>query len=234
MSEAHHRKSTEARRKPTRPISRAHSCLLLCIAGVSILNTACRRNLSAAQAETAQPGMSPSEVILAINRARVAGHYDQLKQSLAPGRNSDHILILLAVDQVLSANTALQAAITKRFGSATAAQFDLSEIGESYGMFSFHVRVIRERINDERATVTIQEGDNVPLREVALELHNGRWLAATELPERGLVEKLQKLARIIDQIREQADQPASTFQQLADSFRLRAWPQIEAIDAGSP
>lgn len=194
--------------------------------------TGCRRASPPASAETAEPGMSPSEVVYAVNRARTAGHYDALMRSLVPGDGPEHVSVVLAIDQVLAANASLQSGLTARFGSATAAAFDLADMGESYGVFSLHVRVVRERIDGPRATVTIQEGQNIPLRDVKLERRDGCWLVVTERPEKGLVPRLQKLARTLDQMRGQLERPESTYQDLSDAFRLRVWPQIEEIAAG--
>ena len=101
------------------------------------------------------------------------------------------------MDRLLWANDVLQAAVTRHFGPATARIFDRSQAANAIGVFSGDVELLSERITDDVAVVTIQVAGRVPLEEVTLERHEGRWVIQTDPPIAGVGEALRDLAQVL-------------------------------------
>ena len=64
-------------------------------------------------------------------------------------------------------------------------------------MFSRDVDLLDERVEGDRAVVTIQVAGRVPLEEVYLVRRDGRWLIQTDPPIPGLPETLDALAQAL-------------------------------------
>lgn len=182
------------------------------------------------QSPPAATAETPTQVVQAVQAARAAGRLSEIDRHLPPGAGRRHAPVILAVDQVLAGNRALQTAGAAKFGAAAMLSFDVSSIGNSYGVFSISVKAVRESIDGDRAVVMIQESDFVPLVPVELQRRDGRWLVCPPEPEPGLVERLDKLARTLDDARQKIMKADATYEQLVEAYRYRVLPQIEAIE----
>jgi hypothetical protein len=132
---------------------------------------------------------------------------------LPPDRRSSVIGLIQTMDRLLWANDVLEAAVTRHFGPATARAFDRSEAANAIGVFSREVEFLNEQIDGDIAVVTFQVAGRVPLREVTLERHGGRWLIQTDPPIPGVAAALRDLAQVlVDTARMLDDRPMSTAQ----------------------
>src|SRR5262249_16322638 len=144
-------------------VSRRAACFL-----AIALTAGCRaqpQSIPAAPVPSAMTIQSPSRVVETIHSIRSSGRLAELDNSIVPAARRFQVPVILAVDQVLAANAALQSQSATHFGSALVMSLDLSEIGESYHVFSHTVSVVRETISGDNATVLIQAGERVPLIE---------------------------------------------------------------------
>ena len=219
-----------AARRGTRVIPFSRWGLLAAVACAGLMPQAGCKRPADASARSGPPVSTPAQVVEALHAARKAGRLNELDRYMPAGEGRRHAETILAVDQVLAANRALQAAGTRVFGAATMSSFDVSTIGNSYGGFSIEMHVVREAIDGKTARVMVQEGDAIPLVPIQLELREGRWLVLIESPEPGLAARLDKLARTLDDTRRAATRADSSYKSLVDSFRYRVLPQIAAIE----
>lgn len=207
--------------------ARDHTYGVAAVLLLTTLTSSGCRDPDAARAAANQA--SPRDVIAAVNDVRRSGRYQQLDNYLAPGQAGRHVPILLAIDQVLAANRALQKAGAERFGRAAMFGYDVELIGDYYGVLSMQVHAVRETVTGEEAVVMVQEGDHVPLQPVRLIRQDGGWRLMLEDPEPGLAERLNKLAGVLDDIRGQLDRKIQSVVDLRTAYRYRVWPIIEAI-----
>ncbi|MEE8170304.1 MAG: hypothetical protein V3T70_07130 [Phycisphaerae bacterium] len=214
-------------------IRRSHATVMLLLV-ILLFPTGCdrlpKRHIAGG---SLRKGPGPSEVVTLINSARVSGHFRELSRHVAADGAGAHVPVLLAVDQVLASNRALQQDAGKRFGRAAVSSLDLSSIGNLYGVLSLDVKVILEDISGDRGHVMIQEGDNVPLIEVPVEWRKGRWLAFLERPEAGLADRLNDLASELDGVRRRSLDSQRCLADLQREFRYRVWPLIQEIADGA-
>ena len=105
--------------------------------------------------------------------------------------------LIQSVDRLLAANHTLQAAAGEKFGSASAALFDLAQVANLIGVFSHDVEVLDERITGDSAVVTIQVAKRVPLQQVRLVRRDGRWLIQTDPPIEGVAAEVRNLADVL-------------------------------------
>lgn len=129
--------------------------------------------------------------------------------------------LVQAVDRLAWANEALQAAVTEHIGRASASTFDRSQVANIIGVFSKDVEVIAERVEGDKAVVTIQVGRKVPLDEVDLTRHEGRWLIQTDTPIPGVAAELRKLADVFIDATRRLEKERLTAAQLTQELEAR-------------
>lgn len=158
----------------------------------------------AARRETQDPisdnatALTPSETIRRINELRVAGRLSALDPFLPPDDVRHVIDLLQSVDRLVAANHALQAAITDALGAASARPFDRSQVANIVGVFSMDVVVVDERLDRDRAAVTIEVGGRLPLEEVVLNRRGGRWILELDQPRPEITTELHRLADALE------------------------------------
>ena len=107
--------------------------------------------------------------------------------------------LLLAVDRFLAADKALRAAVSRSIGQASALGFDRSDVANMVGVFSRNITVVDERLEGERAIVTFQIADRVPLQEVQLVRREGRWMIQTDPPIPGVATHVGEMADVLNE-----------------------------------
>jgi hypothetical protein len=122
---------------------------------------------------------------------------EQLEEYLLPEQRVHVVELIQAMDQLLAANQALQASVTRNLGPATAAAFDRSEAGNAIGVFSTDVEILRQQVEGDEAVLTIQVAGRVPLEQVDLVRVDGRWLIKTDPPIPEVPLQLRKLADVL-------------------------------------
>lgn len=158
--------------------------------------------------------LSPTETVRRVHQLRAAGKIGQLEAYLVPDQRASIVELIQSMDQLLSANRALQASVREHLGPATAAAFDRSEAANAIGVFSEDIEILSERIEGDRAIVTIQVADRVPLTEVRLVRRDGRWQIQTDPPIPEVAEQLCKLADVLVQAARRLEQTPMTAAEL--------------------
>ncbi|UCC30652.1 MAG: hypothetical protein JSU86_20960, partial [Phycisphaerales bacterium] len=165
--------------------------------------------------------LSPIETIRRVHQYRLAGQLGRIRPHLVPDQRFAVVELIQAIDRLEWANEALQAVVTEHIGRASASAFDRSQVANIIGVFSKDVEVIAERVEGERAVVTIQVGRKVPLDEVDLTRHEGRWLIQTDTPIPGVAAELRKLADVLLDGARRLEKERLTAVQLAREIEVR-------------
>lgn len=217
-------------RRRRRSVITVHGCRIVILSGVATIlflsSPACRRddagrdsNGDGAALET--KNLSPIDTLRLLRAHRDAGRFDQLRPNLLPEQRRYVIDLIQAVDRLDRGNDVLQAAVTRRFGPATARMFDRSEVRNAIGVFSSDVELLTERIAGDNAVVVIQVADRVPLIEVHLIRREDRWVLRTDPPIPGMSAELAKLADALVATARRLDQEKLTLPELRRELSLR-------------
>lgn len=154
------------------------------------------------EAGAVMQSLEPIDVVRRVHELRVARRWFELTDHIVPEQREAAAHLIRATDALLDANDHLQQTVAQRFGPAAAMPFDRSAAGDAIGVFSLHIRALTQRVEGDRATVTIQVADRVPLDSVELLRRNGRWLLRTDPPIPGVPEALEDLARVLREVAE--------------------------------
>lgn len=165
--------------------------------------------------------LSPIETLQRIRAHRLAGRFQSLQPYLRPDQRRQVVDLIQAVDRLDRANDVLQAAVTRRFGPATARMFDRSGARNAIGVFSENVKLLTERLEGETAVVAIQVADRVPLIDVRLSRRDDRWVLQTDPPIPGMAAELAKLAEALVGTARLLDENELTSQELRRELALR-------------
>lgn len=217
-------------RRRRRPTVVAYGCRLVILSGLATIlflsTLACRRDDAAGDRNgdgraLDTKNLSPIETLRLLRSHRDAGRFDQLHPHLLPEQRRYVIDLIQAVDRLDRGNDVLQAAVTRRFGPATARMFDRSEVRNAIGVFSADVELLTERISGDDAVVVIQVADRVPLIEVHVVRHEDRWVLRTDPPIPGMAAELAKLADALIATARRLDQEKLTLPELRRELALR-------------
>lgn len=178
------------------------------------------------------PARTPSDVANLLQSHHAKRSYSEIAKLVVREKRDATIAALLAIDDVLAANEMLHRTAGARFNGALPGYWNLAVMENNLGPFSTDVNIINERIRNDTAMVTLQEGDNLPLFRAEFELVDGEWLYRPESMPVGRISELKRLARILRDVRESIFEGAA-FGSLTDAYRYRVLPQIARIERGA-
>ena len=116
--------------------------------------------------------------------------------------------LIQSVDRLLAADAALRKAVAEHIGPASALAFDRSAVADHVGVFSRNITVLTETVQGDRAIVTIQVADRLPLDKVHLVRRNGCWLIQTDPPIVAVAKEVRELADVLSDVaRTRLDHP---------------------------
>ncbi len=175
--------------------------------------------------------LSPVETVRRVHRHRIAGQIGSIEPYLLPDQRPAVVELIQSVDRLEWANDALQAAVTERFGRASALAFDRSEVANIVGVFSHDVEIVDERLEGDQAVVTIQVADRVPLEEVKLVRRGDRWLIQTDTPIPGMAKELRRLADVFVDAARRVKRDGQTVAELREELKAQQAPIIRRLAA---
>ena len=175
--------------------------------------------------------VSPTDAARQLQALHAERAYDRLAARIAPDRSQSIVDYLSAVDEVLAADSALHEVVLRVHRVSLPESWNLRVIADNLGLFSTRVKWIGETVDGDRATVTLQEGDHIPLVRARFDLIGGRWLYSPDAPAPATVVELHRLAGVVRDVTRSVEQGAP-FEELNDAFTFRILPQIvRAIQA---
>ncbi|MCK6456909.1 MAG: hypothetical protein L6Q92_10330 [Phycisphaerae bacterium] len=170
------------------------------------------------------------ETIERIHALRSARLYSELERLVVPERRSDVTDLLLAVDQLLSANRRIQDIANRKLGRGMAVIWDLATIRNNLGILSDSIRLIGCEQNGPQLVATIQELDHVPLVRETFERRDGRWLYVPQGTDPEFTRQLMALGRVVQQIGDQLDAGRLSVRDMDEAYRCRVVPLIRELD----
>jgi hypothetical protein len=213
----------------------------LCIfaAATSAASAGCDRRSVPAEADasdylaesipsTDPPTRSPAEVARLLQSLYQARAYAEIAPWITEDRRESAIKTLEAIGQVIDANAALQAIAEQRYSGPTGTTWNLSAMENNLGPFSKRVLLISQRFRGDQATVTLQEGDNIPLVHAQFELAGGVWRFRPDPTPTRMAEELEELARILWDLRASVEGGAP-LEAYHDAFAYRVLPQMAKV-----
>jgi hypothetical protein len=184
--------------------------------------------LADSPSSTTPPTRSPADVVRLLQSLHQQRAYTEIAPWITEDRRPAAIQLLQAIDQVIDANEALQTAAEQRFSGPTGTTWSLSAMENNLGPFSARVRLINQLFRGDQATVTLQEGDNIPLVRAQFQLAGGVWRLRPDPTPARMTEELQELACILRDLHASVEAGAS----LAfyhDAFAYRVLPQMARV-----
>ncbi len=154
--------------------------------------------------------------------------YAAIAPLLVPDCRQRTLDLLVGVAEVLSANERLKTTAEAAYAGPMTETWDLAAMENNLGVFSARATLISETFKGDRATVTLQEADAIPLIHAEFELHDGRWLHRPEPAPTRMASELRRLAEVIDEITESVRR-GSTFETYVNAFFDRVIPQMRRI-----
>ncbi|HEY3245310.1 MAG TPA: hypothetical protein VGM03_18365 [Phycisphaerae bacterium] len=170
-------------------------------------------------------------MVEAAQRYHAERRAEPLRELLEPQVRTAIMELLEGVDQVASANDVLQARLKARLGEGVAARLDRSGVANAVGPFSPAARVIDEKIDGQRAVVTYQIADRLPLSEVNLVLGDDRWLIQSDQPIPGLAAEMRNLAEALRIVADRVESDKLDADGAAKELELRQRPVLDRIAA---
>lgn len=172
---------------------------------------------------------SPANLANLLRELHERCEYATIADYITADRRDSVIAILRAIDEVLESDDLLKAAVAARFGGPRFIAWDMSIMRNNLGVFSGEVRVINQTFHGNRATVTLQEGEHVPLVRAPFVLSEGRWLYEPDMPPRAMAAGLRGLAGALASIREEIERGDTDYAEYLQSFYGRVLPEMERV-----
>ena len=136
---------------------------------------------------------------------------------------------LLAMDELLAANDAIQNALREKTPHSAAVRWDLGYLRNSQGLFSEDVQVVSERTEGPQAFVTVRVADAPVLETVPLRRIEGRWVYCPETEIGNVPQTLRVLATSLKRMARSLRRETMTEEQIQNEFRLCISPRLKDV-----
>lgn len=171
----------------------------------------------------------PADIVRRVHQLRLARKWFELEPYIDPEQREPLRHLVTATDALLDANLRLKKAIIKVHGFAPAIPFDRAEAANALGLFSHDVQVLGAQTDGNRAVVTIQVADRVPVERVMLTRTNDRWLIRTDPPIEELPRQIDKLAGIMNRAAMQMESERLSIEELKATLDAEQEPVLRRI-----
>lgn len=184
-----------------------------------------------AGSDVVDEALSPSATVRLVSQHRRDGRLSAIGPFLLPDQRPHIIELIQSVDRLRWANQVLTESVAKNLGESTAKAFDRSELANIIGVFSWDVAVIDETIEGDRATVSFQIGDRLPLDRVQLVRRAKKWVIQTDPPIPGIATELLKLAEATIAVARQVDRGGMTVARITRELEASQAPVMRRLSA---
>ena len=195
-----------------------------------VVTPACRRDDASPAPTATSPGIAaeaesptPEQVVNTIHELRKAGHLVEMQGHFVIAQRQAVLELVQSIDTLLAANAALLQAVREKYGvgSPGSVAFDRSGYADRLGLLSMHLKVIDASRANDRAVVTIQVADQLPLEEVELVRVGGHWLVQTDPPIPGLPEEIRRFAEAMAGLSRRVTDDRITMEELRAALLAR-------------
>lgn len=172
---------------------------------------------------------SPKEVYEQLRKWRDSHSHGSMVPWVHPDSSDELVDLLIALDEMTTANTTVQVALDQYCPDIDPHQFDMSRIGYFLELFAQDAEFKREIIQGDQATVEIQVAGRLPLRDLKFARHEGRWVYMPGGVDRELVRGVRDLAKGLTRFAAAIAAGARTPEQLKSEFRYRVTSRLEVF-----
>ena len=174
--------------------------------------------------------LSPQEVVQKLHECRLSGQYDDLQELVCVEQRTAIVELVLSVDELVAAESALSRMIHERVGEGSAVRFERrAQVANILGPLSRDVEVMSQHINGDRATVEIQVAGRVPLEQVELRREEQSWLVWPDKPIPGLADELRNLADATRRVRTMLQRREMEAEDVFKELAKRQQPALQRI-----
>jgi len=202
---------------------------ILCAAAAGVA-WGCRRGSDEGNGPGGVNPKTLQETVWAMRAWYQCGAYARLRPYIDPAENDHVIDMLLALDELMAANAGALAAIRAACPQADVSPFDLGYLRDWMDLFSRELAIVGEERTGDRAVVTAQVGNRVPLIRLHFAQRAGRWVYLPGPVPPEAVAAVRRLARSLDLFRLVVDsQRHVTVKWLEHEYHLRIRPKLEQL-----
>jgi hypothetical protein len=186
--------------------------------------------LSRIIAEPAPPALSLENTYTQLRDWTEKHSYVPMRDYLDPACREHVLDLLVAMDELLAANTAAQEAIKRACPDIDAGRFDISAVADDLGLFSRQARLVAMRQDEGQGIVTVELAGHVSA-ELAFEKYQDRWVYAPEWAGPQLVELVRDAAAAVERFTLVISSRAQTEEDIHSEFVIRVIPRLRRIVA---
>ncbi len=207
-----------------------HVVPLVLASSLIFLPVGCRRESNHEQAgSSGASSLSVAETFAELRVLHERRAYGGIRAYMPADQGEPVIDLLMAVDRLLAGNEAALAAIRKACPSFPVERFDLSPITDRLGLFSRNLRLIEVKENGTQATVTVQNGERLPLEYLEFVRQADRWLYQPGPPGPRIVPHLSQMTDALNRLaRSVAERPMSR-EEIENEYLLNVRPLLRRI-----
>ncbi len=195
----------------------------------------CRNSPASARADGTPPpspspthALSPAQVTKRLQIHHQQREYDKIAPLIVEECRDQTIALLRAIDAVIDAIATLEDTAQKTYVGPATETWRLSAMENNLGPFSAQVSLINERFKGDTATVTLQEGSNIPLVHAQFKRVDGQWQYQPDAIPIMMVAELDRLAFVIRDV-EQSVRQGAPIESYLDAFMYRIIPQMAKV-----
>ncbi|MEK6644450.1 MAG: hypothetical protein AABZ08_11135 [Planctomycetota bacterium] len=192
-----------------------------------VLSIGCQQNPSP---ESTVPfaAASPVDAAKRLHALHLKRDYRSLTPLIIPEAAADTVAVLVAVDEVIDAGRALKSIAEAKYGGPVAEAGHLTAMQNNLGLFSRDVEFFSQNFKGDRAHVTLQEGQHVPLVHAEFVFRSGTWLYVPEKSSKPLAWELHLLASGLSEVGKQVKGGLSVLG-FIDAFEAQITPQVVRV-----
>lgn len=179
---------------------------------------------------------SPRAVFEHLRTAHASHSYMNMLPWIQPELRNDVLDLLVAVDELMTANTSAQVAISQSCPDLDPQLYDLSRVRYFLGVFSKDAEFIGERIEGDTAEVTFQIAKRLPLKTARFRKHEERWCLVPTESKSGLATSIRLLAKGLNRFAAVVASEACSPEKVESEFHYRVGRKLQVLlpSAGAP
>ncbi len=191
-------------------------------------DTASRDGSPSAQQPAPALAHSPAKVVRLLQTYNRQRNFEAIAPLLVQEQRTATVALLKAVDAVLDANAEMQAVARQKYGEDSSGLWDLASMRNNLGPFSDRLTLFSQHFKGDKAFVTMQEGDHIPLVHGRFTFDGNAWKYRPDATPANIVPELHKLAETLQGI-SVAIRNGASFEFYDNAFVERVLPQIKRV-----
>lgn len=166
-----------------------------------------------------------------LRACRASRAYLEMRPYVDPAAYRPMVDLLLAVDELLAANQAAMELTSEVCPEHALDAMDLSRVADELELFSREVTWIRGREGEDRAVVTVQVADRLPVIDLAFVRYDDRWVYEPDLDGPDVAPALRGLARAVEEFTGAVRDRSMTCDQVIAEYMARIGSHIRRLTA---